>query len=362
MINELSTEYQGNYFIFFQRTFHKYFLEHRKNGRSWNWGVGDWLTYLNEVILFKNSEYLDKPVYIVHCYPTNYTQSYLQKIISTAIDEAFFCKHVIINYDTNDVYYGSNGQSVGLKTQKYLIKYSKKLKKNGLFDLPKALTKSYSTLRLFQALQQTHKIFVEWEKLWSFDIICDTHNAKMPKKQISNNFFLNCILDKENTKLREHITDCIKRSFENDCKNECYYSLLSQNFQIIPYNTMDKIYMDLQDIFKKVLSAQYIIGPEGGIYHLACYTHKPYIMILPNNLLQISVCDLKNIFKILTEFHKDYCHIFIFENDLKNFFYESIDEIERVVNIWPQKSNIYLNLKKNKNYNDFFTFVKNCFI
>ncbi len=358
----LFTEYQGNHFIFFQRTFHIYYLEHRANGRPYHWGLGDWLTYLNDVILFKNSKYFNEPVYIVHCYPTDYTQSYIQKIICTFIGEAFFCKHITIDYNTNNVSYVSNGQSVDTKTQKYLIKYSKKLQKNGLFFKPKSFTESDITLKLLKGFKQTHKIFVEWEKLWSFDIIYRIHNAKMPKKQISNNIFLDCMLDKKNTELRENITDCIKRSFKNDCKHECYYPLLSQNFQIIPYNDMDNISMDLKDIFDKVLSAKYMIGPEGGIYHLACYTHKPYVMILPDNLLQIPVCDLKNIFSIMTNFHRDYCHIFIFENDLEKFFYESIAEIEHVVNIWPQKSNIYLNVKKNKYYNNFFIILKNCFI
>tara|TARA_B100001094_G_C18190566_1_gene806900 strand:+ start:2861 stop:3958 length:1098 start_codon:yes stop_codon:yes gene_type:complete len=358
----LFTEYQDNYFIFFQRTFHRYFLEHRNNGRGWNWGLGDWLTYLNDVILFKNSKYFNKLVYIVHCYPTNYTQSYIQKIICTFIGEAFFCKHITIDYANNNVFYISNSHSIDCKTQKYLIKYSNKLKKNGLFHLPKSFAKSNNTLKLLNGFKQTHKIFVEWPELWDFDLIHHIHNAKMPKKQILNNIFLNCMLDKKNTELRENITDCIKRSFKNDCKHECYYPLLSPNFQIIPYNDMDNISMDLKDIFDKVLSAQYIIGPEGGIYHLACYTHKPYVMILPDNLLQIPVCDLKNIFSIMTNFHRDYCHIFIFENDLEKFFYESIAEIECAVITWPQKSNIYLNLKNNKFYNDFFIILKNCFI
>ena len=52
----------------------------------------------------------------------------VRKIICTFIGEAFFCKHITIDYNTNNVSYVSNGQSVDTKTQKYLIKYYQRMK------------------------------------------------------------------------------------------------------------------------------------------------------------------------------------------------------------------------------------------
>lgn len=357
-------KYQGNHFIFFKMTFHAYFA-FRDHNISWNWGFGDWLIRFNDVLLYKNLMVANKPAYIVHCKPIGW-QSIRQKNICKFIGNNFFCNHLIIDYDTKNVTCVTTAKEVDSKTQNLLLQYSDHLYKSNYFDDDQNFSTPNRTLKLFYGLGVKYKIFAEWEKLLSFEQIRHVNNnAKMPKKNVSNNFFLNFMYENDfglyDKKLRLQLTHCMKRCFEKNTKDQFYYPSVVQNFEIIPYSFNNNTYMDLEEVIQKVLSSYYVIGPEGGIYHLACYVYKPYIMILPDNLLKLPITLLESAFGYMTEHHKDYCHIFVFEKDFENFYNEYIKEIEFVVNTWPQKSNIYLNLKQNKNYYKFFKILKKIF-
>ena len=216
---------------------------------------------------------------------------YSNKNLNTGLGDKLVNLHrIVANSTAEDTIFDSNYDRETLYFKSKLLQkrtfINSKTKK---CNIPYAVDKD---LTLFEPGSNRYNVYVEWPKLHKynfFDYVAHLDSSK----------------DKD--RLIKHL---LKRSFLSD------WALPKREGLIIRYNEKNIDY-----VFKTVKHSKIVYGAEGGIYHLAVYFNKPFVMIIPDQIIKSDELFRNLAFSHIFEKHPTYQHRFISESLFMKYAY-----------------------------------------
>lgn len=215
---------------------------------------------------------------------------YTSKLNNTGLgDKLVHLHNTVHNSTSDDVIIDSQSDPISLFFKSQIIQ--KRIfvhsDTNHNPTIPQLITKD---LQLFSPGESIYDVYVEWPKLYEYDFLSRVANMKKGK---------------EKERLIKHL---LKRSFTADWHKP------NREGKVIHYNETDIV-----NVFNIIKNARIVYGPEGGIYHLSVYFNKPYVMIIPNKIINCRESLRNAAFKHIYYKHPTYKHRFISESLYNKF-------------------------------------------